>query len=65
MLQKWRLRNGKFTGRVSEMCWGEGKARAARKCAKKYKIDLSKSYFYTDSIDDYALIKISWKSSGD
>jgi len=52
------LRNGKFTGRVSEMCWGEGKARAARKSAKKYKTDLSKSYFYTDSIDDYPLLKL-------
>ncbi|MGB1308748.1 MAG: HAD-IB family hydrolase [Oceanihabitans sp.] len=52
------LRNGKFTGRVSEMCWGEGKARAARKFAKKNKTDLSKSYFYTDSFDDFPLLKI-------
>ena len=52
------LRNGKFTGRVSEMCWGEGKARAARKFAKKNSIDLSKSYFYTDSIEDFPLLKI-------
>ena len=55
------IHNGKFTGRVSEMCWGEGKARAARKFAKKKKIDLSKSYFYTDSIDDYPLMKIVGK----
>jgi putative phosphoserine phosphatase/1-acylglycerol-3-phosphate O-acyltransferase len=52
------LHNGKFTGRVSEMCWGEGKARAARKFAKKYKIDLSKSYFYSDSIEDFPLFKL-------
>jgi putative phosphoserine phosphatase/1-acylglycerol-3-phosphate O-acyltransferase len=52
------LRNGKFTGRVSEMCWGEGKARAARTFAKENNVDLSKSYFYTDSIEDYPLIKI-------
>ena len=55
------IHNGKFTGRVSEMCWGEGKARAARRFAKKKKIDLSKSYFYTDSIDDYPLMKIVGK----
>ncbi|WP_052158357.1 HAD-IB family hydrolase [Lacinutrix jangbogonensis] len=55
------LRNGKFTGRVSEMCWGEGKARAARKFAKKNNTDLSKSYFYTDSYDDYPLLKIVGK----
>tara|TARA_R110001632_G_scaffold129087_3_gene243159 strand:+ start:3289 stop:6519 length:3231 start_codon:yes stop_codon:yes gene_type:complete len=52
------LRNGKFTGRVSEMCWGEGKARAARKFAKVNATDLSKSYFYTDSIEDLPLLKI-------
>ncbi|WP_411893315.1 HAD-IB family hydrolase [Winogradskyella sp. A2] len=52
------LRNGKFTGRVAEMCWGEGKARAARISAKKNKTDLSKSYFYTDSIDDLRLLKL-------
>jgi putative phosphoserine phosphatase/1-acylglycerol-3-phosphate O-acyltransferase len=55
------IHNGKFTGRVSEMCWGEGKARAARKFAKNKNIDLSKSYFYTDSIDDYPLMKIVGK----
>lgn len=55
------LRNGKFTGRVSEMCWGQGKARAARKFAKKNNVDLSKSYFYTDSIEDYPLLKIVGK----
>jgi putative phosphoserine phosphatase/1-acylglycerol-3-phosphate O-acyltransferase len=52
------LRKGKFTGRVSEMCWGEGKARAARSFAKENDVDLSKSYFYTDSIEDYPLLKI-------
>lgn len=52
------LRNGKFTGRVAEMCWGEGKARAARKHAKANDIDLLKSYFYSDSFEDYPLFKI-------
>jgi len=55
------LRKGKFTGRVSEMCWGEGKARAARTFAKKYDIDMSKSYFYSDSYDDFPLFKIVGK----
>ncbi|RNC92492.1 MAG: HAD-IB family hydrolase [Allomuricauda sp.] len=55
------VKNGKFTGRISEMCWGEGKARAARTFAKKNAIDLSKSYFYSDSFDDYPLFKIVGK----
>ena len=48
----------KFTGVITEMCWGEGKARAGRKFAKENGIDLSKSYFYTDSFDDYPLLEI-------
>lgn len=52
------VQNGKFTGRISEMCWGEGKARAGRKFAKANNINLSKSYFYSDSFDDYPLFKI-------
>lgn len=49
---------GKFTGKISEMCWGEGKANAARKFSKENDIDLAKSYFYTDSFDDYPLLDI-------
>ncbi|MEO0573161.1 MAG: HAD-IB family hydrolase [Bacteroidota bacterium] len=55
------VQNKKFTGRISEMCWGEGKARAARTFAKENDIDLSKSYFYSDSFDDYPLFKIVGK----
>lgn len=58
---KMEVQNGKFTGRITEMCWGEGKARAARSFAKKNSIDLSKSYFYSDSFDDYPLFKIVGK----
>ena len=52
------VRKGKFTGKITEMCWGEGKANAGRKFAKDNAIDLSKSYFYTDSFDDYPLMDI-------
>jgi putative phosphoserine phosphatase/1-acylglycerol-3-phosphate O-acyltransferase len=52
------VRKGKFTGSITEMCWAEGKARAGRKFAKANNIDLSKSFFYTDSIDDYPLLEI-------
>ncbi|MEM0931512.1 MAG: HAD-IB family hydrolase [Bacteroidota bacterium] len=55
------VQNGKFTGRIAEMRWGEGKARAARSFAKTNNIDLSKSYFYSDSFDDYPLFKIIGK----
>ena len=58
---KMEVKRGKFTGNIEEMCWGEGKANAARKFAKKNKIDLSKSFFYTDSIEDYPLLEIVGK----
>ncbi len=55
------VKKGKFTGTISEMCWAEGKARAGRTFAKANNIDLSKSFFYTDSIDDYPLLEIVGK----
>ncbi len=55
------VKKGKFTGNVQEMCWGEGKAKAGRKFAKANNIDLSKSFFYTDSIEDYPLLEIVGK----
>ena len=55
------VKKGKFTGVISEMCWSEGKARAGRTFAKSNDIDLSKSFFYTDSIDDYPLLEIVGK----
>ena len=55
------VKKGKFTGIISEMCWAEGKARAGRKFAKANNIDLSKSFFYTDSYDDYPLLEIVGK----
>lgn len=59
MCTRMEVKNGKFTGAIVEpACWGEGKAHAARVLAEKYKLDLSKSYFYTDSIDDLALLEI-------
>ena len=50
--------DGIFTGEVEEMCWGEGKSKAALEFAEKHKIDMSKSYFYTDSMEDYPLLEI-------
>jgi putative phosphoserine phosphatase/1-acylglycerol-3-phosphate O-acyltransferase len=55
------VKKGKFTGVITEMCWSEGKARAGRTFAKNNGIDLSKSFFYTDSIDDYPLLEIVGK----
>ena len=59
MCTRMEVQDGKFTGEiVKPACWGEGKADAGRGFAKKHKIDLSKSYFYTDSHEDLPLLDI-------
>lgn len=59
MCTRLEVKNGIFTGKIIEpACWGEGKAIAGREIAKKYKLDLQKSYFYTDSSEDLPLLEI-------
>lgn len=55
------VKKGKFTGEINEICWAEGKAKAGRKFAKKNNINLSKSFFYTDSFDDFPLLELVGK----
>lgn len=49
--------NGQFTGKVQRpACWQEGKAVAARGFAEQHDVNMSESFFYTDSHDDLALL---------
>jgi len=51
--------DGKFTGKVVRpACFREGKAEAGKALAEKCDLDLSKSYFYTDSRDDLPLLDL-------
>ena len=51
--------NGNFTGKIIEPpCWGEGKSQAAKNLAEDLKLDLSQSFFYTDSAEDLPLLEI-------
>ena len=62
MCTRMEVKNGVFTGNIIEpACWGEGKAIAAEQLAAKYNLDLGKSYFYTDSHEDMALMEIVGK----
>jgi len=62
MCTRMEVERGKFTGKIIEpACWGEGKAHAARELAEKLKLDLSKSYFYTDSAEDLPLLELVGK----
>lgn len=62
MCTRMEVVEGKFTGKIIEpACWGDGKAVAARQLAKEHNVDLSKSYFYTDSAEDMPLLEIVGK----
>ena len=59
MCTRMEVEKGKFTGRILEpACWGKGKAAQARLFSKERKLDLTKSFFYTDSYDDLPLMEI-------
>jgi putative phosphoserine phosphatase/1-acylglycerol-3-phosphate O-acyltransferase len=51
------IEKGVLTGRVrGEPCWGPGKRDAAVRFARRRKIDLGKSYFYSDGHEDLPLL---------
>lgn len=53
------VRRGLFTGRVVEpICFGEGKILKLRQFVEDHRIDLARSYFYTDSISDFPLLEV-------
>ena len=54
-----QVRKDRFTGKLLRpTCYGEGKARAARALANEHRLDLARSYFYTDSDEDLPLLDI-------
>ena len=48
---------GRFTGRVSELCFGPGKVKAAERWADEHGVDLGASTFYTDSYSDLPMLE--------
>ncbi len=53
------VRRGLFTGRVVEpICFGEGKIHRLQSFVREKRIDLARSYFYTDSISDLPLLEV-------
>jgi putative phosphoserine phosphatase / 1-acylglycerol-3-phosphate O-acyltransferase len=52
------VQQGHFTGQViAPLCYGEGKALAARRMARRHRCALKNSWFYTDSSADLPLLK--------
>ncbi|MBU6281529.1 HAD-IB family hydrolase [bacterium] len=62
MASRLEVRDGLLTGEVvSPTCYGEGKAFYARRFAESHGVDLSKSFFYTDSHEDLPLLDVVGK----
>jgi HAD superfamily hydrolase (TIGR01490 family) len=54
---RYEVRDGVFTGEpLSPLCFGEGKVYWAEKLAQEQDIDLSQSYFYSDSASDIPML---------
>ena len=59
MCTRMEVKNGKFTGSIIDPpCWGEGKSLAAKTLAHELNLDLEKSFFYTDSVEDLPLLEL-------
>ncbi|MBW2268892.1 MAG: HAD-IB family hydrolase [Deltaproteobacteria bacterium] len=59
MCTELEFRKGRFTGKVARpACYREGKAQAAEALAAAHDLDLSESYFYSDSRDDLPLLDL-------
>lgn len=48
--------DGRYTGRLLELCRGPAKAEAVRRLARDHRIDLSSSWAYADSSDDLDML---------
>lgn len=58
LCSKYEVKNGIFTGKiVRPLCFGQGKVLAAEGLAAAHSLDLAKSFFYSDSDDDLALLE--------
>ncbi len=58
LCSKLEVEDGRFTGRVVHpTCFRAGKAVAARTLADRVGLDLSRSFFYTDSVLDLPLLR--------
>ncbi len=55
---RFEVQDGVFTGAVSgPVCFGQGKVRVAEAFAQTHDVDLSESWFYTDSYSDLPMLE--------
>jgi HAD superfamily hydrolase (TIGR01490 family) len=49
--------DGRFTGRLAQMCFGEHKVVLAERFAAEHGVDLARSWFYSDSFNDLPMLE--------
>lgn len=56
---EWLVASGRLTGKIRlPIAYGEGKVHYVREWARKFEVDLSRTYFYTDHISDQPLLEL-------
>lgn len=49
--------DGRFTGRLEQLCFGRHKVHVAERFAREYRVDLDASTFYSDSYNDLPMFE--------
>ena len=57
LCMRMEVEGGRFTGRIEDLCYGEGKVRAAEQWAAGRDVDLDACWFYTDSFTDLPMLE--------
>jgi HAD superfamily hydrolase (TIGR01490 family) len=58
LCSRLEVSDGVLTGRhVAPVCYGQGKVQAAERFAREHGVDLSRSWFYTDSVSDLPMLE--------
>lgn len=51
------VEDGRFTGRATQLCYGDAKVPIAEAWAREHGVDLDRSAFYTDSVSDLEMLE--------
>jgi len=55
----FEVRDGRFTGNIDQLCYGAAKVTVAERWAADRGVDLSRCWFYTDSVTDLPMLERS------
>jgi len=56
LCSRLEVEDGRFTGKLAQMCFGEHKVTLAEQFAAEHGVDLERSWFYSDSFNDLPML---------